>query len=142
MGGPGSGPTKKSTSMHHGALDVPTAHASKGMALKWPVPSKSLDPIALNWYMSLQVSGQAAFYEQSDVAMAVHGAALLTLAYERKSAVMFAEFSKISDELLATAAMRKRMRIDLDIAVPEEPPSVGKLEKYRVVAGGGAENAG
>ena len=135
MGGPGSGPTAKANSLHHGEPTVPTARAAKGKAIKWPRANGDWHPLARDWYEALKVSGQKEFYEQSDVAIAVHAAEVCTIAYARASAPLFAEFSRLADALLSTAAMRKRMRIELAGNAPPEAPSVAKVEKYKVIAG-------
>src|SRR5580704_1602062 len=94
-----------------GAVPV-KAVSSAPAALKWPEPTRGRPVAARRWYGSLRRSGQAQFYEASDVALAQIGAELVTRALEDSNAAMAAAALKVMDELLTSEGARRRARVE------------------------------
>ena len=95
----------------------------------WPAPkAEDWHEDAIRWYKSLKVSGQAKFYEPSDIAFAFFLAGQMSdyLKYDRKGAQMFSALLTGMSSLLNTEADRRRAQIELvrtDV-VKEDPASV------------------
>jgi len=114
---------------------------SAGVAVvEFPPAHEDWHPIAREWYESLQVSGQAVFYEPSDVATAVYVAEAMSrgLQAPRFSAQLFAAVSSAMTELLTTEGARRRARLELERHGVEDgkPASVLALDDYRDALGG------
>lgn len=84
----------------------------------WPAPSESWEELAKDWYVGLQNSGIAEYYEQSDIEMARIIAGELShylKSYEgKRSAMMFAALMTAMSSLGVTEGDRRRMRIELE----------------------------
>lgn len=119
--------------MGAGDPSMPIDHGSKGAAISWPRVNGDWHYTAQAWYKSLQVSGQRAFYEQSDVAQAVMACEIITLGFNKQNAALFNQGLAMMDGLLTSVQARRRARIELASA-PEAPPSVRAVEKYRGLA--------
>lgn len=64
------GPISKRSDAKHGHRtfeELATDKAPGAAEVSWPEPDYDWHPIAANWYLSLEQSGQAIFYEPSDV---------------------------------------------------------------------------
>lgn len=89
----------------------------------WPAADPNWHEIATMVWDGAQNSGQADFYQQSDIAM------LYSLCEElsnyknanRRSGQMFQAIMSAMTELILTEGARRRVRVELDSA-PEEPP--------------------
>ncbi|WP_031189821.1 MULTISPECIES: hypothetical protein [Streptomyces] len=105
-----------------------------------PDPDPSWHPIAADWYLSLRDSGQAAFYEPSDWAMARYAAELMSrgLSSDRPPNGQYVSaLDSVMARLLTTEGDRRRARIELE-RKPAGPQlaSVKPLDAYRDLAGG------
>lgn len=105
-----------------------------------PEPDPLWHPIATDWYLSLQESGQAAFYQPSDWAMARYAAELMSrgLASDRPSNGQYVSaLDSVMARLLTTEGDRRRARIELE-RKPAGPQlaAVKPLDAYRDLAGG------
>lgn len=116
---PGSrGPVPKPSSQRRrrNRPEVETDVAPAGaVAPGAPEPEDTWHPIARDWFVALGNSGQAAFYEPSDWAMARLGAELMSklAASDKPSAQMLASLLQITSSLLATEGDRRRLRLEL-----------------------------
>ncbi|MFG3046234.1 hypothetical protein ACGFZR_15060 [Streptomyces sp. NPDC048241] len=98
-------------------------------------------PIAADWYLSLRESGQAAFYQPSDWAVARYAADLMSkvLMSERgPNGQLVAALNSVMSSLLTTEGDRRRARMELERKKPAGPQlaSVSPLDSYRDIAGG------
>jgi hypothetical protein len=101
-----------------------------------PAADKDWHPLAKKWYQALARSGQAAFFEPSDWAEAQVWAEVLSqqLYSEKLSAMMLAAWGAASARLLVTEGDRRRVRIELERARPEDPDeaaAVASMAAYR-----------
>ncbi|MER5875453.1 hypothetical protein ACIBAC_11675 [Streptomyces sp. NPDC051362] len=106
-----------------------------------PEPSELWHPIATDWYLSLRESGQAAFYEPSDWAVARYVAELMSrgLSSDRPPNGQYvAALNSAMSSLLTTEGDRRRARMELERKKPGGPKlaSVSPLDSYRDIAGG------
>ncbi|MFD5027002.1 hypothetical protein [Streptomyces sp. NPDC058373] len=105
-----------------------------------PAPDPRWHPIATDWYLSLQESGQAAFYQPSDWAMARYAAELMSrgLAADKPPNGQYvAALNSVMASLLTTEGDRRRARIELERKKtgPTLAP-VKPLDAYRDLASG------
>jgi len=105
-----------------------------------PEPDPDWHPIATDWYLSLRESGQAAFYQPSDWAMARYAAELMSrgLSSDRPPNGQYVSaLDSVMARLLTTEGDRRRARIELE-RKPAGPKlaSVKPLDAYRDLAGG------
>ncbi|MCK2144897.1 hypothetical protein MWG58_29070 [Streptomyces sp. WAC00276] len=105
-----------------------------------PDPDPLWHPIATDWYLSLQESGQAAFYQPSDWAMARYAAELMSrgLAADKPPNGQYvAALNSVMASLLTTEGDRRRARIELERKKtgPTLAP-VKPLDAYRDLASG------
>jgi hypothetical protein len=105
-----------------------------------PDPDPLWHPIATDWYLSLQESGQAVFYQPSDWAMARYAAELMSrgLSSDRPPNGQYVSaLDSVMARLLTTEGDRRRARIELE-RKPAGPQlaSVKPLDAYRDLAGG------
>ena len=116
-----------------GASATPIVHAAASSTpSEWqPVPAW-WDNIAARWYLSLQDSGQSAFYEPSDRATAFYVAESMSrsLGGERMSATLFAAVMSAMDTLLTTEGARRRARVELEQA--EQTPDTSLADQMAV----------
>ncbi|MDR3080342.1 MAG: hypothetical protein LBV60_05330 [Streptomyces sp.] len=105
-----------------------------------PEPDPLWHPIATDFYLSLQESGQAAFYQPSDWVVARYVAELMSrgLTSDRPPNGQYvAALNSAMSSLLATEGDRRRARIELE-RKPAAPQlaAVRPLDAYRDLAGG------
>jgi hypothetical protein len=98
-------------------------------------------PIAADWYLSLRESGQAAFYQPSDWAVARYAADLMSkvLMSERgPNGQLVAALNSVMSSLLTTEGDRRRARMELERkpAAKQVPASVTAIADYRSSIGG------
>lgn len=106
-----------------------------------PEPDPLWHPIAADWYLSLRESGQAAFYEPSDWAMARYAAHVMSqvlLSERGPNGQLVAALNSVMSSLLTTEGDRRRARMELERKKPAGPKlaSVSPLDSYRDIAGG------
>jgi hypothetical protein len=123
------------------ADEAPLTKAPSGSALVWPAPDEAWHPIARDWYLALQESGQSRFYEQSDVATARYVAEGMSrnLENSRFSAQLFAAVSSAMSSLLVTEGDRRRVRLELEreSAKAEAAEQLPSIDEYRKRLTGG-----
>jgi hypothetical protein len=93
-------------------------------------------PIAADWYLSLRESGQAAFYQPSDWAVARYAADLMSkvLMSERgPNGQLVAALNSVMSSLLTTEGDRRRARMELERKKPASQGDAGVtvLDDYR-----------
>lgn len=135
------GPVPKASSQRRrmNKPEIPISTAPGAQAAPEPA-DESWHPIAKDWYESLAMSGQSAFYQRSDWATARYVAQAMSnnLLAGRFSAQLFAAVMAATTSLLATEGDRRRLRIELERAKaePEGPDEVvTELDAYRRRAG-------
>ncbi|MET9728423.1 hypothetical protein [Streptomyces zaomyceticus] len=106
-----------------------------------PEPDPLWHPIATDWYLSLRESGQAAFYQPSDWAMARYAAELMSrgLTGDRPPNGQYVSaLNSVMSSLLTTEGDRRRVRIELERkpAVTVVAASVTAIADYRSSIGG------
>ena len=106
-----------------------------------PDPDPLWHPIAADWYLSLRESGQSAFYEPSDWAMARYAAHVMSqvlLSERGPNGQLVAALNSVMSSLLTTEGDRRRARMELGRKKPDSPrlASVSPLDSYRDIAGG------
>lgn len=105
-----------------------------------PDPDALWHPIASEWYLSLRESGQAAFYQASDWAVARYAAELMSrllMSDRAPNGQLVAALNAVMSSLLTTEGDRRRARMELE-RKPSAPKlaSVAPLDAYRDLAGG------
>jgi len=105
-----------------------------------PEPDHNWHEIAVDWYLSLRDSGQAAFYQASDWATARYAAELMSRLLNSDRAPngqLVAALNSVMGSLLTTEGDRRRARIELE-RQPTGPTLavVSPLDSYRDIAGG------
>jgi hypothetical protein len=95
---------------------VQVVKARSGDDIVWPDAPESWTPLIVELYESLQVSGQAQFYEQSDVALArvVLDSLSVTTGSGRINGQLFSAAMSVLSNLLVTEGDRRRARIELE----------------------------
>lgn len=106
-----------------------------------PGPDALWHPIAADWYLSLRESGQSAFYEPSDWAMARYAAHVMSqvlLSDRGPNGQLVAALNSVMSSLLTTEGDRRRARMELERKKPAgvQLASVSPLDSYRDIAGG------
>jgi hypothetical protein len=108
-----------------------------------PDPSPLWDPIATDWYLSLRKSGQAAFYQPSDWAVARYAAELMSRVLDCSergpNGQLVAALNSVMSSLLTTEGDRRRARMELERQKPGTPQasaSVTAIADYRSSIGG------
>lgn len=104
-----------------------------------PEPDTLWHPIAADWYLSLRESGQAAFYEPSDWAVARYAAHVMSqvlLSDRGPNGQLVAALNSVMSSLLTTEGDRRRARMELE-RKPTGPKlaSVSPLDSYRDLGG-------
>ncbi|MDT0451859.1 hypothetical protein [Streptomyces hesseae] len=141
MGARGPVPKRSAERRRRNKDGAELVHATSAPGLvEWPDPDASWHAIACDWYRSLAASGQAQFYEPSDVATARYVAEAMSrnlAAGQRFSAQLFAAVSSAMTELLTTEGARRRVRIELERAPAEQetPAGVTAIAAYRAALG-------
>lgn len=107
-----------------------------------PDPSPLWDPIATDWYLSLRQSGQAAFYQPSDWAVARYAAELMSRVLDCSergpNGQLVAALNSVMSSLLTTEGDRRRARMELERkkSAPQGGAKVTALDDYRSAFGG------
>lgn len=106
-----------------------------------PEPDGLWHPIATDWYLSLRESGQAAFYQPSDWAMARYAAELMSRGLQSDrppNGQYVAALNSVMASLLTTEGDRRRARIELERkkTVTAVPARVTVMADYRSSIGG------
>ncbi|MGW0780325.1 phage terminase small subunit [Streptomyces sp. NPDC002913] len=106
-----------------------------------PEPDDLWHPIATDWYLSLRESGQSAFYEPSDWAMARYAAHVMSqvlLSERGPNGQLVAALNSVMSSLLTTEGDRRRARMELERkpAAKQAPASVTAIADYRSSIGG------
>ncbi|MFF8299580.1 hypothetical protein ACF07M_30030 [Streptomyces globisporus] len=106
-----------------------------------PEPDPLWHPIASDWYLSLRESGQSAFYEPSDWAMARYAAHVMSqvlMSDRGPNGQLVAALNSVMSSLLTTEGDRRRARLELERKKPAgvQLASVSPLDSYRDIAGG------
>lgn len=102
-----------------------------------PEPSPLWDPIAADWYLSLRKSGQAAFYQPSDWAVARYAAELMSRVLDCSergpNGQLVAALNSVMSSLLTTEGDRRRARMELERKKPsaQGDADVTVLDDYR-----------
>lgn len=86
-----------------------------------PEPPEWLAGLALEWFESLRTSGQAIYYTASDWASALIIAKAIERFESRPSAHMLTAILSGFGSLAATEGDRRRLRIELERAQPDDP---------------------
>lgn len=100
------------------------------------------DPIAADWYLSLRKSGQAAFYQPSDWAVARYAAELMSRVLDCSergpNGQLVAALNSVMSSLLTTEGDRRRARMELERKKParQGEAKVTALDDYRSAFGG------
>ena len=129
------GPIPKRTDekvRHVKEADKPSS-APAGDPVEWTESLPHWHPIAADWYESLARSGQAVYYQQSDVQFAVYVAEAMSrpLAGKSMSGQLFSSITGALSSLLVTEADRRRVQIELEKATDAEAEAeVIALELY------------
>lgn len=98
--------------------------------------------IAAGWYLSLRESGQAAFYQPSDWAVARYAAELMSRVLDCSergpNGQLVAALNSVMSSLLTTEGDRRRARMELERkpTVQQTPASVTAIADYRSSIGG------
>ena len=105
-----------------------------------PDPDPLWHPIAIDWYLSLRESGQAAFYQPSDWATARYAAELMSrglMGDKIPNGQFVAALNSVMASLLTTEGDRRRARMELERKAPPRPlAAVTPMDAYRDLAGG------
>ncbi|MFE9398658.1 hypothetical protein [Streptomyces flavidovirens] len=106
-----------------------------------PEPAEHWHEIAVDWYLSLRESGQAAFYEPSDWAVARYAAELMSRALQSDrppNGQLVAALNSVMSSLLSTEGERRRARMELERkpAAKQGPASVTAIADYQSRIGG------
>ncbi|HEX5522786.1 MAG TPA: hypothetical protein VFX53_05030 [Pedococcus sp.] len=106
---------------------------------EWEIPEPDEDwhPVATQWYLSLQVSGQKIFYENSDWAQAFYVAEAMSrsLRTSRISGQLFSAVISATAALLSTEGDRRRMRVELERAHTEgDTTAADHMAAYKKMA--------
>lgn len=107
-----------------------------------PDPDVLWHPIATDWYLSLRESGQAAFYQPSDWAVARYAAELMSRVLDCSergpNGQLVAALNSVMSLLLTTEGDRRRARMELERKKPQGASSanVTALDDYRSAFGG------
>jgi hypothetical protein len=126
------GPVGKRTTERHGHRTqaeqaVDTARGAS--AVEWPEPEPHWHALAVRWYLAQQESGQATYFEPSDVAAHCLVAEAMTrnLDGEKFSAMLLAQVWSSMGDLLTTEGSRRRLRIELEKPQPEDEVQKGAV---------------
>lgn len=121
--------------------DAPVPRGSFGVPLP---PGRGWHATAKKWYLALQKSGQAQFYEVSDWMEAYVAAEILSemLNADRLSAMLYAAWASHTARLLVTEGDRRRMRIELQKPASsaedaERKAGVASMKAFRDKLAGG-----
>jgi len=133
MGKRGPVPKRDAERRRRNKPDVPTDTVKLPGRVPAPGASRSWLKLARRWYQSLMESGQAQFYEPSDWATAQYVAELMSrlLSEDRPSAEMVKALNPLMNSLLTTEGERRRVRIEIERPVEQQPAGVTAMDAYR-----------
>lgn len=133
-----SGPVPKRSTQRRrvNKTEIPIDNATAGDAFDWPAPDEYWCDMAKDWFASLGKSGQATFYERSDLQMARVAGEVLSrmLTAPRLSSTLLASWIQLSAALLTTEGDRRRLRIELERPQPvdtDAEAAVSAIDDYR-----------
>lgn len=132
---PGPVPKRSDQRRHRIKRDI--THAETEFDVDIPEPDEDWHPVATQWYLSLQKSGQRIFYENSDWAQAFFVAEAMSrsLRTSRISGQLFSAVISAAGELLTTEGARRRARIELERAKADGDTTVSTaMDEYRKMA--------
>lgn len=140
MGARGPVPKRVEARLGHRTVAERSVTVAAGFeGVTQPPADDSWHVMAAEWYESLALSGQAAFYQPSDWATARVWAEILSrqLSAGRVSAQMIAAWASGATELLTTEGARRRGRLELERggSDEDEDASVTALAGYRADVG-------
>lgn len=128
------GPVGKRTTERHGhrtAAEQAVDTARGSSAVEWPEADPQWHPLAARWYLAQQESGQAVYFEASDVAahliVADGLSRLLNAPPGKYSAMLLAQLWSSMGDLLTTEGSRRRLRIELEKPAPEDEAQKGAV---------------
>lgn len=87
--------------------------SSERSPIRWPAPEPWWSDRAKEFYRAVKKSGQARFYEQSDVVTVRVACDLLTAYMRRPTAATIDSFQRLCAGLLITEGERRRADMDL-----------------------------
>lgn len=127
-------------------IPVETAPSGRqdGGTRRWPSAKREWHSLAADLWRALGESGQAQFYEPSDVAYARVWTDVLSqqLKSGKPSAMMMAAWDSACARLLVTEGDRRRVRIELERGEhkdPDKEAGVASMQAWRTkLAGGGS----
>ena len=132
---PGPVPKRSDQRRHRIKRDI--THAETEFEPDIPEADEDWHPVATQWYLSLQKSGQRIFYENSDWAQAFYVAEAMSrsLRTSRISGQLFSSVISACSELLTTEGSRRRARIELERAKAQGETTVSTaMDEYRKMA--------
>jgi len=122
---------------------IPVTKAPSPREPVWPAPGDHWHEIARDLYLSLRESGQARFYEQSDVQFAFFAGEMTNRCLGGQGTVngrlngqVLATVIDMWGNLMTTEADRRRLRVELEREASPVPASVVILDKYRKAVAG------
>lgn len=98
----------------HHVADAPANPALPGVSAQWHPPGSNWNPAVVRWYRSLDRSGQADYYQQSDADQAWILADVLHRAMRWGDRQLYRIWLTGSRELLTTESARRAAHIRLD----------------------------
>jgi hypothetical protein len=124
----------------HGATKTKAPAAKRRPT--WPASNPDWHPTAKAWYESLKKSGQASFYEASDIAYAFFVTEELDdwKMKRRTSAQFFASLLTAMASCLSTEADRRRSGIELTQEEDNEDAGAAALKRYEDMLKSSAPN--
>jgi hypothetical protein len=133
------GPVPKRTSQRLGHMTKAQKAESTSIqvtgAIEVPPPDDSWHPAAVEWYLSLQDSGQSKQFEPSDWAAARLVAAEMTrMLADAPNGALFRVLWSAMGDLLTTEGARRRVKVEIDRrALSSSPAAVASIADYRAL---------
>lgn len=156
-------PKRSDQRRRRNADDLPISHAPAASRVPVPAADRGWHPIAKRWYRSLRGSGQSAFYEPSDWAVAFLVAESMSrdlgeqfLGINEKTGEVeygviplkgasLAAYLKAFASLMVTEGDRRRMRLELERGTgevdPDEAAGVASMDEWRERLSGGSDGS-
>lgn len=132
-----AGPVPKRSDQRRRRNKVDTTQAITEFEADIPEADEDWHPVATQWYLSLQKSGQRIFYENSDWTQAFYVAEAMSrsLRTSRISGQLFSAVISACSELLTTEGARRRARIELERAKADgDSTAADVMAEYRQIA--------
>jgi hypothetical protein len=109
---------------HHANSNTPELVRGVALPVSWPEPDKDWAPIAAQLYVSVKNSGQAAWYQSSDVMMLYLACSIISDCFNHPTKRGRAQDLQTADgilsRLLVTVGDRRRLRVELELPKAEE----------------------